>query len=109
MLKTIGLAAALLAAGIASASAQYRPGPGPGPGPGARPWDAPPPPPPAWSQGANPYARHHHGECHRKAWRLRQYERYATADGRLSWGERRELAALRRDLDRTCGRYRWRG
>lgn len=98
MLKKLGLAAGLLVVGVASAAAQVvtlRIGP--------------PPVAPVWVPNVHPYARHHHEVCHRKAWRLHQYERYAASDGRISWRERREINQLRYDLDRTCGRYRWRG
>jgi hypothetical protein len=98
MMKKLALAVGLLACGVADASAQsvtLRFGPQP--------------PPPVWSRDAFPYESRRHDICQRKAWRLREYERYASADGRLSWRERRELASLRSDLDRTCGRVRWRG
>ncbi|MFM9940168.1 MAG: hypothetical protein ACKVP7_11820 [Hyphomicrobiaceae bacterium] len=98
MIKKLGIAACLLVAGIGSASAQsvtLRIGPTP--------------PPPVWNKGTHPYAQRHHGVCHNKSWRLHQYERYAASDGRVSGRERREIEALRRDLDRSCGRHRWRG
>ncbi len=98
MIKKFGIAACLLVAGTASAFAQsvtFRVGP--------------PPPAPSWQQGAHPYARRNHDVCHRKAWRLHEYERYAASDGRVSGRERREIESLRIDLDRSCGRYRWRG
>lgn len=96
MKKKLGLAAVLLVAGVGAAAAQsitLRLGPQP--------------PAPGWGP-SYPYARHHHDVCQRKAWRLHQYERHAAADGRLSRHERAEIGELRRDLDRTCGRYRWR-
>jgi hypothetical protein len=62
-----------------------------------------------WRRDFHPYAERHHSICQDKARRLYAFERRATYDGRLSFWERRELAALQRDLDRTCGRYRWRG
>jgi hypothetical protein len=62
-----------------------------------------------YSSGHYPYAERHHRVCQEKAWRLHSFERRATADGHLSRREREEIAYLRRDLDRTCGRYRWRG
>lgn len=98
MMKKIALAAGLLAAGAAGAAAQsvtFRIGP--------------PPPRPVWVPNQFPYAARYHDVCMTKAWRLREYERYAAADGRLSWRERRELNSLRYDLDRTCGKFRWRG
>ncbi|MGE0699400.1 MAG: hypothetical protein AB7O57_09920 [Hyphomicrobiaceae bacterium] len=64
-------------------------------------------PVPAWEKGRHPYARQHHGVCIDKARRLHGYERRAERDGRLSRGERQTIAALQRDLDRTCGRFRW--
>lgn len=94
-MKAIVIAASLLVAGASSALAQFAP---------------PPPPPPApWSKGAFPYAERNHRVCMDKAWRLRSYERAAAADGRFSFRERRIMESLRRDLDRTCGRFRWRG
>ena len=110
MLKKLGLAMSLLMVGAVSASAQFGPPPSRTlPPPGSR-FDAgPPPATPAWRQGHHPYARQHHADCHRKAWRLHRFESYARSDGRLSKDERRLIEGLRYDLDRTCGRYRWRG
>lgn len=62
-----------------------------------------------WRIDIHPYAERHHFTCQDKARRLWAFERRATSDHRLSFWERRELAALQRDLDRTCGRFRWRG
>lgn len=62
-----------------------------------------------WQRGNHPYAREHHGVCQDKARRLYRFESRASADGRLSRYEREEIRFLQRDLDRTCGRYRWRG
>lgn len=62
-----------------------------------------------WDRGRHPYARHHHGVCQDKAHRLHAFERRASSDGRLSHRERDIMRALERDLDSTCGRYRWRG
>ncbi len=98
MKSKLALAAALLVAGVASASAQsltFRIGPQPSFG--------------VWNPGAYPYARDRHDVCQRKAWRLREFDRHAAADGRISRSERREHDELRADLDRSCGRYRWRG
>ena len=108
MLRKIGLAVGLLAIGATTASAQFGPPGRTAPPPAPR-FDTGPPPPPAWRQGFHPYARQHHGDCHRKAWRLHRFEAYARSDGRLSKDERRLIEGLRHDLDRTCGRYRWRG
>lgn len=66
-------------------------------------------PHPSWERGRYPYAREHHGICIDKARRLHGFERRAAADGRLSHRERQIIFELRRDLDLTCGRFRWRG
>lgn len=95
MIKNLVLAAGLLAVGAVEASAQsvqFRIGPQP--------------PPPEFRRDAFPYEARRHGDCQRKAYRLREYERYAASDGRLSFRERREIDSLRRDLDRSCGRFR---
>lgn len=86
-MKKLLIAAGLLAIGATTASAQA----------------------PMWRKDLYPYPERHHRMCQDKAHRLWDYERRASADGRLSWSERRTIAALRRDLDSTCGRYRWRG
>ncbi len=65
--------------------------------------------PPRWEKEKFPYAQRHHSVCQEKARRLFDYERRASADGRLSRSERATMDVLRRDLDRTCGRFRWRG
>ncbi len=65
------------------------------------------PPRETWSRGAHPYARQHHGECQEKAFRLHRFERRAAEDGRISRSERAAIRDLQRDLDRTCGRFRW--
>ena len=98
MIRKLGLAAGLLIAGVATASAQS-----------ITLNFGPPPPRPIWTPGMHPYAQRHHDICHRKAWRLHQFERYAVSDGRVSRREQIEINQLRYDLDRTCGRYRWRG
>ena len=98
MMKNIALAVGLLAVGAGEASAQsiqFRIGPQP--------------PPPRYERNVFPYEARRHDDCQRKAWRVNQFERFAASDGRLSWRERRELDSLRRDLDRSCGRARWRG
>lgn len=66
-------------------------------------------PVPAWEKGRFPYARERHNVCVDKARRLHDFERRASADGRLSRSERSTMAVLQRDLDRTCGRFRWNG
>lgn len=86
-MKKIVLAAALVVLGATGASAQHA----------------------TWRRGDHPYAERHHSVCQMKARQLHDYERRAAADGRLSWRERRTVDSLRRDLDRTCGRFRWRG
>jgi hypothetical protein len=98
MMKKLALVAGLLAVGAVDASAQsinLRFGPQP--------------PPPVWSRGAFPYEARRHDVCQKKAWRLREYERIAASDGRISRSEQRELNSLRFDLDRTCAKARWRG
>lgn len=98
MMKKLAIVGALLVAGTAGATAQsitLRFGPQPKPQ--------------VWAPGLFPYQARYHDVCMRKAWRLREYERFAAADGRLSWRERRELNSLRYDLDRTCGKFRWKG
>jgi hypothetical protein len=69
----------------------------------------PVPPAPAWNKADHPYAQRHHRSCHEKSHNLYRYERHAAADGHLSPREYRTIDALKRDLDRTCGRHRWRG
>jgi hypothetical protein len=87
-MKKIILAAALVVVGATSASAQFARSP--------------------WRQGEHPYAERRHKACQDKAWRLREFDRRAAADGRVSPRERRIHDALRADLDRTCGGFRWR-
>jgi hypothetical protein len=107
-MKKFVIAAALVAISASGAAAQRGPdGRGPGRGPAIV--IAPPPPPPVWSRGAFPYEARHHDVCHRKAWRLRAFERHAAADGYISRSEQFEISSLRRDLRRTCGGHSWRG
>jgi hypothetical protein len=94
-MKSLILAAAALLVGATSASAQFFPGPPPGHAP--------------WARDRYPYVERHHSVCQEKAWRLRSYERRATADGRFDRREREIMRRLRWDLDRTCGRFRWHG
>lgn len=86
-MKKLIIAAAILAAGATTASAQRY----------------------EWRQDRYPYARQYHAMCQDKAERLHIIHRRAKADGRISWRERRLVQALERDLDRSCGRFRWRG
>ena len=86
-MKTMIAALGLLAIGATTASAQFAP----------------------HSRDIHPYAARHHGVCQQKAVRLHDYERRAARDGRIDRRERITIAALQRDLDRTCGRYRHRG
>jgi hypothetical protein len=65
--------------------------------------------PPRWRRDAYPYAERQHAMCQDKAFRLWNYERRATRDYVLTRRERETIRALQYDLDRTCGRYRWRG
>ncbi len=88
-MKSLILAVGLIAVGATTASAQYA----------ARPW----------SQAEHPYAQRHHATCQDKAFRLNQYERRSARDGHIDRRERMTIEALRRDLDRTCGRFRHRG
>lgn len=95
-MKAVLIAAGVLAATVTSAAAQFFSGPPPG---------APPP----WARDRYPYAERHHRICQDKAWRLYSYERRAASDGFLTPRERFIMRELRFDLDRTCGRWRWRG
>lgn len=45
--------------------------------------------------------------CVDKGRKLHIYELRARADGHLSLFERKRMRALRRELDRACGGYRW--
>lgn len=62
-----------------------------------------------WEKGRFPYAQKNHSVCQDKARRLHGFEARAKADGRLTRSERNTMALLQRDLDRTCGRFRWNG
>ena len=64
--------------------------------------------PGGWNKSAYPYARKHHQTCQRKAIRLWRFERSVAADHKLTKVELALVVALKRDLDRTCGRYRYR-
>lgn len=87
-MKAVIIAAGVVVLGATSAFAQYAPRP--------------------WSFGEYPYERRHHRICQEKAWRLHDFERRAAADGRVTKDERRIAEGLRRDLERTCGGFRWR-
>ncbi len=88
-MKSVIIAAGMLALAATSAAAQYAPQ--------------------VWAKGSHPYAQRHHSVCQDKAIRLHRYENRAASDGVLTRVERQNIVALKRDLDRTCGRYRWRG
>ena len=84
LMKAFVIAASLLAMGASTAGAEE------------------------WSRERHPYAREHHGVCREKAERLHRFEHHARADGRITGQERHTIEALKHDLDRTCGGYRWR-
>lgn len=86
-MKALIIAAGLIGLGATSASAQYA----------------------GWRKDHHPYAREHHSVCQEKAHRLHRFERRAASDGHISRSERAIMRDLERDLDRTCGRYRYRG
>lgn len=86
-MKAVILAAATLAIGATTASAQLGP----------------------WSRDRFPYAEQFHAMCQEKAHRLYAFERRSAADGRLSGAERETIRVLQRDLDKSCGGYRFRG
>jgi hypothetical protein len=67
-----------------------------------------PPPVVAWNRSEHRYSQRNHRICQEKSHRLHSYERHAADDGFLSGRERRTIAALKSDLDRTCGGHRWR-
>ena len=62
-----------------------------------------------WGPGRFPYAERHHNICQEKAQRLHMFERRAASDGRIDRREQRIIAELRYDLNRTCGGFRHRG
>lgn len=62
-----------------------------------------------WRRDRYPYEMRHHQMCQYKARQLFDYERRAARDGRIDRRERDTIRDLRRDLDRDCGRFRWRG
>jgi hypothetical protein len=68
----------------------------------------PPPQRSGWTRNEHPYQARHHRECQEKSHRLHSYERHAADDGYISPRERRVIRDLQRDLDRTCGGFRWR-
>jgi hypothetical protein len=61
-----------------------------------------------WTRDEHPYQARHHRECQEKSHRLHSFERHAADDGYISGRERRIIRELRRDLDDTCGGFRWR-
>jgi hypothetical protein len=87
-MKLLIVAVGLIALGATSASAQRAGG---------------------WNQSEHPYAQRNHGVCQSKAMQLHNFERRASADGRVSRSERATIASLQRDLNRTCGGFRHRG
>lgn len=94
-MKAVLAAVGLIAVTATSASAQF--------------WGGPSYAPVPWSRGSHPYAERHHRTCQEKAWRLHGFERRAASDGVITPRERAIMRELRWDLDRTCGRFRWRG
>jgi hypothetical protein len=86
-MKSLIIAVGLLAVGATTASAQYG----------------------GWNRDSHPYERRHHSVCQDKAERLHRYERRSARDGRIDRREQATIEALRRDLGRTCGGFRWRG
>jgi hypothetical protein len=113
-MKALIIAATLLAAGATAASAQRGPDFGrdrdrvPDRRPGVSITIGQLPPPPVWRRDFHPYDQRRHSVCQEKSRRLYIFERRAEADGRLSFWERRTVSDLQRDLDRTCGRFRYR-
>jgi hypothetical protein len=68
----------------------------------------PPPERRGWTRDEHPYQARYHRECQEKSHRLHSYERHAADDGYISGRERRIIRELQRDLDNTCGGFRWR-
>jgi hypothetical protein len=101
MMKSFVIAAGILALGATAANAQYY-------SYKREPWVKEYKIVP-WHKEHFPYAERHHKVCHLKAWRLWNYERKAVRDGKLSFNERWIIRGLKRDLDYTCGKWRWRG
>lgn len=97
-MKALVVAAGMLALGATAANAQYK----------NEPWVKEYKVEP-WQKDRYPYAERHHRTCHFKAWRLWNYEKRAARDGKISFNERVTIRALKRDLDYTCGKWRWRG
>lgn len=62
-----------------------------------------------WHRDRHPYEERHHAMCQDKAHRLHDFERRAARDGHVDHREREIIRELERDLDRSCGRYRWHG
>ena len=87
MMKSLIIAAGIVAAGASVASAQYAP----------------------YIKGTHPYEARHHSICQEKAIRLYGFEHRAAADGKITHREREIIRELQHDLDRTCGRYRHHG
>lgn len=112
-MKALIIAATLLAAGTSAASAQRGPDRDRDRGPDRKPGFSITigqlAPAPAWRRDNFPYEQRRHSVCQEKARRLYIFERRAEADGRLSGSERSTMRDLQRDLDRTCGRFRYRG
>jgi hypothetical protein len=67
------------------------------------------PPVVAFNRGEHRYPQRNHRVCQQKSHQLHSYERHAADDGYLSGRERRTIASLKSDLDRTCGGHRWGG
>lgn len=105
-MKTLVIAAAALIAGAVTLTPAVVAQPGPRPN---RPCVIPPAPPLPPHTNIFNYNKRNHRVCQQKAWQLHSYERCAASDGRLSPREQRIIVELKRDLDRTCGGWRWRG
>jgi hypothetical protein len=94
-MKSFIVAAGLLVMGATSAVAQFYP--------------AAPPGPPRYDRGVHRYDERFHDVCHRKSFRLHEFERRSARDGRITRDEARTIRDLERDLRRTCGGLRYRG